>query len=192
MSYLAGLAPAIQFLATGAAEHGEKSPGIADPLVSHWLWTWIIFALVFFLLWKFAFKPLREQLEARENRIRETVEKAAEVKGEAEALLDQHREMMDRVKADAQEIINQGREAAERVKKDTLKTGQTEAQALIERARKEIVLETQKCLDEIRRETVDLTLLAASRVLERSLEDEDHRRMTQSVIEELGQVAGEG
>ena len=188
--YLAELAPLAQFLATGG-EEGAK-PSLADPLISHWLWTWVIFGLVFFVLYKFAFKPIRQQLEARENRIRETVDKADEVKSEAEALLDQHRELMDRAKADAQEVINQGREAAERSMKDHLDKAQVEAESLRERAQKEIELQKNKALDEIRQETVDLTILAASRVLERSLDDEDHRRMTEGVIDELGHVSGEG
>jgi hypothetical protein len=107
MGSVVSLSALIRVLAAGAAEHGE-APSLADPLISHWLWTWIIFGVVFLILWRFAFRPIREQLEARENRIRETVEKADQVKNEAVALLDKHREMMDRAKADAQEVINEG------------------------------------------------------------------------------------
>ncbi len=188
MGYLLALAPLIQVL--GSVE-GVEPPGIATPLMSHWLWTWIIFGLVFLVLYKFAFKPIREQLEERENRIRETIDKAHEVKAEAEALLDRHREQMDRAKADAQEIINQGREAAEMAKAAIVETGQQEARASVDRAKREIDLQTKKALDEIRRETVDLTIMAASQVLGRSLEDEDHRRLTAQVIEEMGNP-GEG
>ena len=183
MGYVLQLAPMIQVLASG----GEGAePGIADPLLSHWLWTWIIFGLVFLVLKKFAFKPIREQLEARENRIRETIDKAQEVKAEAEMLLDKHREQMDRAKADAQEIINQGRDAAESAKSAIIEAGQQEARASVDRARREIDQETKKALDEIRRETVDLTIMAASQVLGRSLQDDDHRRLTSEVIEEMG------
>jgi len=192
MGYLvAKLAPMIPVL---AAEGGEVAGhSLADPVLPHWAWTWVIFGLVFLVLYKFAFKPLREQLEARENRIKETIDKADLVKSEAEALLDRHRELMDRAKADAQEVINQGREAAEAVKKEAMAAGQEETQLLLERARKEIDLQTRKAVDEIRRETVDLTILAASQVLERSLNDDDHRRLTSQVIDEMGGVtAGEG
>ncbi len=174
-----------------AAEGGHE-PGIAEPMLSHWLWTWVVFAIVFFILKKFAWKPLREQLETRERRIRETVEKAEKLKSEAEVLLEKHREMMDRSRADAQQILAEGREAAERVQKEAQKLGQEEAQLLLERARREIDLEKRKALDEIRRETVDLTLTAASRLLQRSLLDEDHRRLTAEVIEELDRMPGEG
>ena len=184
MGYALTLAPMIQLLASGGG--GEAQPGIADPLLSHWLWTWIIFGFVFLVLYKFAFKPIREQLEARENRIRETIDKAHRVKAESEALLDKHRELMDRAKADAQEIINQGRDAAITAKDAIVQSGQDEARASVERARREIDLETKKALDEIRRETVDLTIMAASQVLGRSLEDDDHRRLTSEVIAEMG------
>ena len=188
MGYVLKLAPMIQVL----GESAPAGPGIADPLISHWLWTWVIFGLVFMVLYKFAFKPIREQLEARENRIRETIDKAHEVKSEAEALLDKHRELMDRAKADAQEIINQGRDAAITAKDAIVQSGQEEARASVDRAKREIDLETKKALDEIRRETVDLTIMAASQVIGRSLEDEDHRRLTAGVIEEIGRPRGEG
>ena len=195
MVNLTGLLAQLSLLAEeaagAAAEHAgghAEGYGIADPAISHWLWTWILFGIVFFILAKFAWKPLREQLEARENRIRETVEKAERVKCEAEALLDKHREMMDRAKADAQEIIIEGREAGERVRKDVADAGKKEAEEFVERAKKEISLETKKALDEIRRETVDLSLLAAGKVLERSIDDEDHRKLADQVVAELGSL----
>jgi F-type H+-transporting ATPase subunit b len=112
------------------------------------------------------------------------------VKNEAVALLDKHREMMDRAKADAQEVINEGRLAAERVKKEAMAAGQVEAQEILERAHREIDLHKKKAIDEIRQETVELTLLAASKVLERSITDDDHRRLTGAVIDEIGEERG--
>jgi len=188
MSGLQGLMALIPVLAAGGGEEGH---GIADPALSHWAWTWIVFGLVFLVLWKFAWKPLREQLEAREKRIQDTVEKADQVKSEAETLLDTHRELMDRAKADAQEVINEGRTAAERIQQEAEKAGEAEAKTLVERAKKEIDLQTKKALEEIRRETVDLTIIAASRVLQRSVDDEDHRRLTADVIAEIQRTEGD-
>lgn len=182
LSLLAGEA------AAAAGDSTEGPPGIADFHLPHWLWTWILFGIVFFILAKFAWKPLREQLEARENRIRETVDKAHRVKAEAEALLEKHREMMDRAKADAQEIISEGREAAEKAREDAAAAGQTEAQEILDRAKKEIDLETKKAIDQLRREAVDLSLAAASRILERSIEDEDHKKLASQVVDELGNI----
>ncbi|MHC4859030.1 MAG: F0F1 ATP synthase subunit B, partial [Planctomycetota bacterium] len=148
MTYLVMLAPRIPILAAGGESGGH---GIADPALSHWLWTWIIFALVFLLLRKFAWKPLRDQLEEREKRIKDTVDKADQVRAEAASLLDTHREMMDRAKADAQEIIGEGRTAAERIQQEAEKVGESEAKTLVDRAKKEIDLQTKKALEEIRR-----------------------------------------
>jgi F-type H+-transporting ATPase subunit b len=156
-----------------------------DPAISHWLWTWIIFGIVFLILRKVAWKPLQEQLEIRANTIRETVDRAEQVKAEAEALLDRHRELMDRAKADAQAILDDGRAAAERAQKDALAQNEVEAKELLARARKEIDLEKRKALAEIRTEAVDLTIMAASQVLARSLDDDDHRRLTGDVIAEM-------
>ena len=154
MVNLTGLLAQLSLLAAGGAgEAGDHAgevphgPGIAGVDLPSWVWTWCLFAIVFLVLKKFAWKPLREQLEARENRIRETVDKADQVKSEAEALLEKHRELMDRAKADAQEIINEGREAGEKVRQDVADAGRQEAEEFVERARKEIDLETKKALD---------------------------------------------
>ena len=195
MVNLTGLLAQLSLLAGEAAHAAGDLPTkheIAEPVLSTWLWTWILFGIVFFILAKFAWKPLREQLEARENRIRETVERADEVRASAEALLEKHREMMDRAKADAQEIINEGREAGERVRADVAEAGQKEAESFVERAKKEIDLETKKALDEIRREAVDLSILAAGRILEHSIDDEDHRKLANEVVDELGSLKGQG
>ena len=61
-------------------------------------------------------------------------------------------------------------------------------QEFVERAKREIDLETKKALDEIRRETVDLSLLAAGKILERSIEDEDHRKLADQVVDELSSL----
>ena len=197
MVNLTGLLAQLSLLAGetagAAAEHAEKvGYNVAEPALSHWLWTWILFGFVFLILAKFAWKPLREQLEARENRIRETVEMADQVKTEAVALLEKHREMMDRAKADAQEIISEGREAGERVRQDVADAGKMEAEEFVNRAKKEIDLETKKALDEIRREAVDLSLLAAGKILEKSMDDEDHLKLANQVVDELGTLKRPG
>ena len=201
MVNLTGLLAQLSLLASDVAEkvgeHADphaapEGPGIAGVDLPAWIWTWCLFAIVFLILKKFAWKPLREQLEARENRIRETVEKADQVKNEAAALLEKHSEMMDRAKADAQEIISEGREAGERVRQDVADAGKMEAEEFVNRAKKEIDLETKKALDEIRREAVDLSLLAAGKILEKSMDDEDHLKLANQVVDELGTLKRPG
>ncbi|MEN8152054.1 MAG: ATP synthase F0 subunit B, partial [Planctomycetota bacterium] len=90
------------------------------------------------------------------------------------------------------EIINEGREAGERVRQDVADAGKKEAEEFVDRAKKEIDLETKKALDEIRREAVDLSLLAAGKILEKSMDEEDHRKLANQVVDELGTLKRPG
>ena len=146
----------------------------------------ITFGVFVWFCMKYIWPPLLAALEERNARIAEGLAAAQRGQQDLEDAEAKIKESFTEAKAQAQEIINQGREAAETAKDAIVKTGQEEARASVERAKREIGLETKKALDEIRRETVDLTIMAASQVIGRSLEDDDHRRLTSEVIEEMG------
>lgn len=170
--------------ANGAAEHGAKG-GLMDPNPGLMIWTWITFVVVLILLYKLAWKPLRSQLQAREDRIAETIEKARRVKADAEALLTKHQQQLAAAEEQVQSIMAEGRAAAERLRDETVATAEAEARAVVERSRAEIEAERDRAITEIRREAVDLSLLAASRVIEQSLDDEGHRRLAEKAVAEV-------
>ena len=78
---LAGTFSALPLLASEVVEAGAEAGeaaghakgGLMDPNPGLMIWTWITFAVVMFLLYKLAWKPLRSQLQAREDRIAETI-----------------------------------------------------------------------------------------------------------------------
>jgi F-type H+-transporting ATPase subunit b len=198
MLSLGSLLASLPFLASEAAEavgHGEAPAehakgGLMDPNPGLMIWTWITFAVVLFLLYKLAWKPLRSQLQAREDRIAETIENARKLRDEAEALLERHRDQLAHAEEHVQAVLAEGRTAAEKLRDQTLATAEREAKAILERSRRELDAERDRAITEIRRETIDLTLLAAGRVIEQSLDDEAHRRLAEQAVAEV--TRGEG
>ena len=73
------------------------------------LWTVITFLVLLLILWKAAWKPIVEALDARAEKVRGDIETAEKSRLETEKLLSQHKEMMDKAKDEAAQIISEGK-----------------------------------------------------------------------------------
>lgn len=154
------------------------------------IWTWAIFIVLFIVLRKWAWGPILGALEARERRIQETLDEAARERREAEKLLREHREMLDQARREAQEVLAEGRKAGERLRAELLEEAQKQKQEILERSREEIERERDQALAALRSEAIDLSIKAASRVLERNLDAEDNRRIVEDYLEVLEKENG--
>jgi F-type H+-transporting ATPase subunit b len=149
------------------------------------LWAWATFLVTLWALKKVAWPMLAAKMEERENRIREGLQKAEEAEKRAQELLAMQESVLAEARTEAQKLLAEGRAAAEHLRNETLQKAQEQIGQERDRARKEIDLERVKAVAELRKATVDLTLEAASRVLERELKGDDHRRLAAQVIGEV-------
>lgn len=148
-------------------------------------WTTLVFILLLGILWKFAWGPILGAVQAREDGIQETLDQAANEREEAAKLLAEHREQMADVRRQAQQIIAEGKEAGERVRQDIEEKARAEGDAMIERARESIDREKDAALEELRKESVELALAAAAKLVQESLDEEKDRELVMSFIDEL-------
>ena len=100
-------------------------------------------------------------------------------------MLKKYQSQLDSAKQEVSSLIEQGRTSAEKLKKEILEKAGTEAESARNRANKEIELATEKALEQIRTEAIDLSITVASRIIERSLDDADHRKLAQDILEEV-------
>ena len=148
-------------------------------------WTTLVFILLLGILWKFAWGPILGAVQAREDGIQETLDQAANEREEAAKLLAEHREQMADVRRQAQQIIAEGKEAGERVRQDIEEKARAEGDSMIERARESIDREKDAALEELRKESVELALAAAAKLVQESLDEEKDRELVMSFIDEL-------
>ena len=160
-----------------------------DPGLS--VWTIVVFALVLFVLGKFAWGPILGQVEDRESSIRRSIDEAREMHQEAEKLLEEHRKQLADARRQAQEIVSEGREVGERLRREIESKAREEADAILERARAEIGRERDRAMETIRTESVDLALAAAGRILGEKLDAEADRALIQRYLEEMDRPAVE-
>ncbi len=149
------------------------------------IWTTFVFLSLLAILWKFAWGPILEMVQAREDGIQGTLDQAANEREEAAKLLAEHRQQMADARRQAQQMIAEGKEAGERVRQDVEEKARAEGDAMIERARESIEREKDAALDELRKESVDLALAAAAKLVQETLDETKDRELVMGFIDEL-------
>ena len=144
------------------------------------IWTILTFLVLLGLLGKFAWKPLLAALDSRHELIKNSLDDADKAKQELERLQQDSREIISEALVEAQSIVAKSRSEAEKLKGEMRQKAKEEADSIVRSAEKQIQVETEKAIAEIRGEVVDLSLLVASRLVKKNLSKEDN----QSLIEE--------
>jgi F-type H+-transporting ATPase subunit b len=178
----------------GGAEHGaapaehstaaESHPSIMNVEPGLTVWTIVTFVALLVALRFTAWKPLVASLEARERRIREAVEGAERARKDSEALLARHQEMLEQAKADAHAIIEEGKADGLRLRDSLTAQAHAEAEEFKARARRELELATDQAKKELFVHAANLSVSLAERILSRSLDTEDQRRIVDRVVAE--------
>ena len=121
------------------------------------------------------YKPLAKTMKKRQDTIKGNIESAEALKAEAEAIKAEISAELAKSRETAQEIIARAEKSAE-------------AQKIKDKAQAEIQDEKEKVLGEIRNEAATLALLAASKLIDRSLTDADHKQLVDKYIQEAGEL----
>jgi F-type H+-transporting ATPase subunit b len=171
---------------------GEGGGGLYDINTGLSVWTLIVFAILVALLGKFAWGPILKMVDEREKGIQAKLDEAAASNAEAAKLLEQHREQLADARRQASELIAEGRTAAERVRRELEEKARTEGQAIVERARAEIERERDAAIEMLRKESVDLALAAASRLMQENLDQPKDRALVERYLAELGKTGARG
>ncbi len=148
------------------------------------IWTIISFVVLLIILKKFAWTPILAALDEREKGIKDNIEAAKKAREEAEQSLTVYRQKIAEAQAEAQMIVVKARADAERVRDELIEKSKADAQSQIERARKQIELESEAALKAIRTEISSLAIFAAEKIISRSLTPEDHRRLATDGLKE--------
>lgn len=170
---------------------GEGGGGLYDINVGLSAWTLIVFAALVIILGKYAWGPILAAVEAREKRIQSALDEADARRAEATRLLEEHREQLADARRQASEVLADAKQVAERVRKELEEKARHEAQGIVERARAEIERERDAALDTLRKESIDLALAAASKLLEEKLDAAKDRELVQRYLRDMTLGRGE-
>ena len=160
---------------------GLASLGINLPVLLTQVVTFII--LLVLLRW-FAYKPLMRKLDERSRKMKEGMEQAEAMKEQAAHAEEEIKKQFEAASRQGQERIAKAAQIGEETKQKAQQEAKQEAEALIIRARAEIKRERDEAIGELRREFADLTIMAAEKVIDRSLDKKTHRQLIDKVLEE--------
>ena len=146
------------------------------------------FAVLFFVLAKFAFPPITKMLDERAAKIRESLEKAEDTRVEAERLLEEYKVQMAEARSEATQVIEQGRKVAESMKAEIIAKAKEEAEAEKVKAIEAIKAEKAAAMGELQAQVADLSVAVAGKIIGTSLSKKDHEALIDSFLAEVGSL----
>lgn len=148
-------------------------------------WSLISFAILFFLLKRFAFPPILEVLEERENKIRSEIDSAEKLRREAEGIKADLGKELKNAHEKAETIIQMAGDESKKLQEKSIKETQSKVRQMQNDAEQEIQITRNKLLNEIRSYTAALTMASTEKVLKKSLNDDDKKRLIDESIDEV-------
>lgn len=144
--------------------------------------------VLYFILRHFLFGPVSTFLAARKERIAKELEEAKSHREEAETLKKEYESRIDEAKQEARGIIDSAKKRGEELKDQILVEAKTEASNVLAKARNDIEREKEKTMAELKSEVVQIAMMAAEKVVEKSLDEKAHKDMIKKFVDEVGEA----
>jgi F-type H+-transporting ATPase subunit b len=149
------------------------------------IWTLITFVIVLVVLRRVAFSRIQGIIDARRERIREALDEADKARQEARELRELTKREREEAKADREQLLDESRRQAQALYEQARQRADEDLQERLEKNKQELEAENRRVQEEIRRDVVELTLMAAEKVTGKALDADDQRRLIDETIDEL-------
>jgi F-type H+-transporting ATPase subunit b len=160
-----------------------------NPLVTPdpglFIWTILTFLVLVALLAKFAWRPMLQALERRQQMVAKAVDDARQAKDELVRVQEESARMVAKARVEGEGIIARTRADAERLGAEMREKAIADAAAILRNAERQIQLETNRAVEQIRREAIDLSLAVASKLLHRNVSKEDNEALIADAIRQI-------
>ncbi|MFQ6841235.1 F0F1 ATP synthase subunit B [Agathobaculum sp.] len=142
--------------------------------------------ITFLIIKKFLFKPVKKMLAAREEEVQAIYSNAEKAQTEAEQMRSEYTERLSRAKAEAAEIVGSATRRATVRSEEILRESSQQAAAMMKKAENTIEQERRKAMNELKDEVASLSVMIASKVVERDVKEADHERFIEEFIDKVG------
>ena len=168
---------------TTTAEEDEGS--LIDVVPGLMVWTVVTFLVVLWVLRRFAFRRIQAMIDQRRDRIREALDEADKARSEARELRELVAREREEAKGDRERILDESRRQAQRQLEQAREQADADLKERLEKNREELEAENARLREQIRRDVVELTLLASEKVTGKILDEDDQRRLIDETIAEV-------
>ncbi|MBA2345688.1 MAG: F0F1 ATP synthase subunit B [Rubrobacter sp.] len=159
---------------------------IFDPFnTSLIFWEIVTFGILVFLLYRYVYPVIRDQIRTRQSQIEQAIDEAEKTRAEAKELLAEYRRQIEEARGEGRRILDEARKQGDAQRERTKREAREEGDRIIQRAREEIERERDNTLREIRREVGDMVIQASEQVLGRELDRDEHERLISEALDNL-------
>ena len=158
---------------------------LVQPDPGLFIWTILTFLVLLGLLAKFAWKPLLHALENRQEMIRKSLDDAEQAKRELERVQQESATIVSQARVEADSIVANSRADAAKLREELRQKARTEADSIVANAERQIHQETERALSQIRKEAVDVSLMVASKLIQRNLTKEDNEVLIEEALKQI-------
>ena len=153
------------------------------------IWTALTFGVLLIVLRAYAWKPILNMLNTREQTIRQSIERAEEAKKEAERILDENKKNLAKAEEIAQRAMREARELAEKIRTESVSKANIEGSKLVDKAREEIERDKQLAITQLHGLVAELAVKAAEKILNEAIDEAKQKKLVEDFIHSLGPQA---
>lgn len=158
---------------------------LLQPYPGLMIWTLITFFLAMFVLKKYAFGPIQEAIDKRRQMITQMVDDAERTNARSQELLAQYTQQLADARKESEQIVERARKAGDELTQRVKSEANEQRQRAIADTRQQVHVEIEKAMGEIKATVAEMTLVAAEKVIGRTLDVETHEKLVEDAIEEL-------
>lgn len=171
-----------------AAEGGEATnPILPEP--NEIIWGALSFAVLFFLIAKFAFPAVKKGMDNRAAKIQGNLDEAERTRDEANTILEQYRAQLADAKNESARIIEEARQSADKLRQDLKRQAEAEVAEIKARAQEDIAAQVDRAMGDLRARVADMTIELTEKVVGRNLDRETNLALIERFIDEAGNAA---
>jgi len=160
----------------GIGELGVSLPTLIAQLVN--------FVILLVILYLVAYRPIMRMFDERSRKIKDSMEQTERIREQAERAEKETERRIQAASREGQEMVARAVKMGDEMRQKAEQDARVEAEALVSRARGEIQRERDEAISEVRKAFADLTIRAAEKVIDRSLDKQAHREIIEKVLEE--------
>ena len=149
---------------------------INDFSIGLFFWQSLLFLVLVFFLRKFAWKPILEAVEGREEGIKNALQAAEKAKADMQALNADNERILAEAKADRDKLLKEAREMKEKIISEAKDKASQEADKVMAAAKEQINNEKMKAVTELKNQVAELSIEVAEKILKSELKDVDKQK----------------
>lgn len=167
------------FLLIDALDLVKPDPGL-------FIWTVLIFLIVLFILWKFAFGPISKALHERDMGIEEALKSAERAKEEMNHLKADNERILNEAREERAIMLKEAKEAKEMIIAEAREKANAEYNRIVEDAQRQINNQRMAAIIDIKNQVGNMVLEVSEKVLRRELSDKNAQEAyTRTLVDEI-------